>query len=403
MSHRPRLILLLASAVPFVIAAFGSVQPKAESWNLIVSGAIHGTLAPCGCTKPMSGGIRRRATLIRTIYRPGDVVVELGPIVDEPGRQSEIKVETLAQSLRIMKTQFIALQSRDLLMGDGVMDSLSRLSDAQLLKDAEIKSGDGLKLTSDIGAQSLEEAIEQAKKLVTTRVDEDVLIFVTHLERDEAHKLVAEVPHLDVLIYSSHSNPEKQAIRVGKTWLISPADEGKFVVGLKYTGGRFEAPVTYTLGPEISDDPTVARYYGQYLDRLRMEKLVEAMPKSSSDVYAGTEKCRSCHEPAYSVWKNSKHSQAWATLKADKHDADPDCVGCHTVGIQSSGGFIIEEKTPHLTNVGCESCHGSGSEHIKAPEKVKMPTVGQDSCSPCHKLEHSPNFRFSEYWHKIKH
>jgi hypothetical protein len=405
MSLRPRVGLLLLSAVPFVLALCGQVNRPAESWTLVVSGATKGYLSPCGCTKPMSGGIRRRASVIQAISTANDLVIELGPIIGEPGRQSEIKAETLAQSLRTMRTDIIALQKTDLSMGAGVLDSMSRLSGAQLMRgEAEdFRTGPGWRMASDLGDLSLDEVVLRAQQLVRSRESKEALIYITGLEKEGSTQLISKVPELDVVVYASSSNPERQTSQIGKTWLVSPADEGKFVVSLRYTGDRFEAPVIYGLGPDIHDDKTVARYYDQYLDRLRVEKLVEKMPKVSSESYAGTEKCRSCHESAYQVWSKSKHSEAWATLKADKHDADPDCVSCHTVGSQSTGGFLVEEKTPELTNVGCESCHGAGATHIHAPEQVKMPTVGKDSCLPCHKLNHSPNFRFPEYWEKIKH
>ncbi len=405
MSPRPKIALLLLSAVPFVLALLGNATKPDDSWTLVVSGATKGYLAPCGCTKPMSGGIRRRASVIQAISKESDLVVELGPMVGGPGRQSEIKAETLAQSLKTMKTDFVSLQKSDLLLGEGVLDSVSRLSGAQLMRGQadDFQSGEGWLMANDLGDLTVEQAVLRAQSLVRSRESKEALIYITGLGKDEATEFAAKVPELDVVVYSSSSNPERQAVQIGKTWLVSPADEGKFVVSLRFTGDRFEAPVVYGLGPDIHDEKTVARYYDQYLDRLRVEKLVEKMPKSSSDQYSGTDKCRSCHEPAYKVWEGSKHSQAWATLKADKHDADPDCVSCHTVGNQSSGGFIVEEKTPHLTNVGCESCHGAGAAHIEAPERVKMPTVGKDSCTPCHKLNHSPNFRYDEYWEKIKH
>lgn len=405
MSLRPRIALLLVSAAPFVLAGWGQISKPTESWTLVVSGATKGYLAPCGCTKPMSGGIRRRASVIQAISKASDLVVELGPLTGEPGRQSEIKAETLAQSLKTMRTDVVALLKSDIQLGDGVLSSVARLSGAQLLRGTpdEYESGDGWKIATDLGDLSVEGMVARAQNFVRSKESEEALIYITGLGKEAAAQFAAQVPELDVVVYASSSNPERQAVQIGKTWLVSPADEGKFVVSLRYTGDRFEAPVVYGLGPDIHDETTVARYYDQYLDRLRVEKLVEKMPKISSDDYAGTEKCRSCHESAYQVWEGSKHSNAWATLKADKHDADPDCVSCHTVGIESTGGFVAEEKTPHLTNVGCESCHGAGATHIAAPEQVKMPKVGKDSCAPCHRLDHSPNFKYPEYWDKIKH
>src|SRR5262249_26456696 len=44
---------------------------------------------------------------------------------------------------------------------------------------------------------------------------------------------------------------------------------------------------------------------------------------------------------------------------------DAECVRCHVSGLMHDSGFVSETLTPKLKHVGCESCHGPGSEHIK--------------------------------------
>jgi hypothetical protein len=102
---------------------------------------------------------------------------------------------------------------------------------------------------------------------------------------------------------------------------------------------------------------------------------VEAGPKDMP-TYVGSEKCKNCHTHAYDVWKDSAHAHAYDTLveKARRpslrqHDAE--CIICHTVGFGYVSGYENETKTAHLKHVGCESCHGPGSQHVKNWEEPR--------------------------------
>lgn len=107
--------------------------------------------------------------------------------------------------------------------------------------------------------------------------------------------------------------------------------------------------------------------------------------------YDGLKKCKSCHEAQYESWLETDHAQAMKSLEAgeeaeakekagldpDKdYTEDPDCVGCHVTGYEKDGGYEIGRSgrvNKYLRGVGCESCHGPGSEykdvHRDAAEK----------------------------------
>jgi hypothetical protein len=73
------------------------------------------------------------------------------------------------------------------------------------------------------------------------------------------------------------------------------------------------------------------------------------------------------------------------------------------VGLNTEGGFRSPAETPHLKDVGCESCHGGGAAHAQAPTAQKMPRASAAACSQCHVPEHSPNFDYARFWAKIRH
>ena len=59
-------------------------------------------------------------------------------------------------------------------------------------------------------------------------------------------------------------------------------------------------------------------------------------------------------------------------LVAAKADADPNCIGCHTVGFGTPSGYRREVGASKFTQVGCESCHGASgggwlAEHYALP------------------------------------
>ncbi len=107
--------------------------------------------------------------------------------------------------------------------------------------------------------------------------------------------------------------------------------------------------------------------------------------------YVGSAKCRACHFKDYNTWRKTKHAKVFDQLEgAERKNAD--CLKCHTTGYGKPGGFVSEDKTDGLKNVGCESCHGPGSAHLdaalKAPDEgawdMKTYKVPQNTCVNCH-------------------
>ena len=107
--------------------------------------------------------------------------------------------------------------------------------------------------------------------------------------------------------------------------------------------------------------------------------------------YVGARKCRPCHFKRYKQWRRTKHAAAWDNLP-EKDRARKSCRRCHVTGLGRAGGYVSLEKTPDLTAVNCEACHGPGSAHItsvKAEEpearfKNLINKVPGAVCTGCH-------------------
>jgi hypothetical protein len=98
-----------------------------------------------------------------------------------------------------------------------------------------------------------------------------------------------------------------------------------------------------------------------------------ASEQALKGTFIGSERCLTCHANAADVWKSSAHSHAYATLVKKGKESDPACLRCHTTGFLLTGGFrpdLEPAKRAHLTDVGCETCHGPGSLHVDGHNKL---------------------------------
>ncbi|MGD8241092.1 MAG: multiheme c-type cytochrome, partial [Armatimonadota bacterium] len=136
----------------------------------------------------------------------------------------------------------------------------------------------------------------------------------------------------------------------------------------------------------------------------------DTKPLVTSGRFVGSTVCAGCHgvaktqsrnanggpEGAFDEWLQTGHAHAFQTLKDIGQHENPACTPCHTVGYGQESGFVSEQETPHLINVGCESCHGSGAEHASDPtaNPAAVP-LSAEVCGDCHSGFHHPT---AEQW-----
>lgn len=149
--------------------------------------------------------------------------------------------------------------------------------------------------------------------------------------------------------------------------------------------------------------------------------------------YIGSSKCKKCHLAEHKSWSGNKHGKALETLMPDqaaetktKHNLDPKkdystdatCLACHTVGFGKTGGYAVHDtkdekaakEMKDLAGVGCESCHGAGSEYSKLHEEIMkskrkykveemyaagMTKIEEATCKTCHN-DKGPTFNKSK-------
>ncbi len=122
--------------------------------------------------------------------------------------------------------------------------------------------------------------------------------------------------------------------------------------------------------------------------------------QNDKNTYIGSQKCGECHSDEYQSYQaNSKMAVSFLRMKLMKkflsENEYQSCLACHTTGYGKAGGFISEEATPELKNVGCEMCHGPGSLHMERNDgKNIVKKVTTEVCENCHSKERVVAFRF---------
>jgi len=251
--------------------------------------------------------------------------------------------------------------------------------------------------------------------LAEVRDKADVTVIVGYLKLQTVNKLAMQNEDLDLIIAAEDRGIVFDPKQIKNTMVVYAAKETKHLGELRfYTDAegvveRFTARYV-ELDEVIPDDKRMAEITAgarKEIDavqtRLAEEEAAVIAGKPLNTPFTLSESCAQCHKAEYEVWKNSRHSHAFAALEEKQRMFDGNCVGCHSLGFRDRG-FVSVKATPQFANVQCESCHGPGAEHIKAPTagNYKTPPKNQ-SCLVCHDRDNSPDFDFDKYWPVIAH
>ena len=421
--------------------------------TLVVSGEELGYLEPCGCADGQLGGFPRRDSLLKQLEAKGKnlLLVANGNLIDNPGRQSELKAEIGFTALKAMGYAAFNVGEKDLLLGVERLKSLEEMSGIPFLsanlfqvEDSRSKTGgekpvfqpfvlhtiecqDRRIRVAIVGILSgqFEVQVRNASEDLRLRDpgvvlksllpqlehDSDLIILLAHADLAESKALASAFPQIDVVV-SGHERDEPLAspIRMGKTVLLNTGTKGKSLGQLDIQWHADEKIAGYDfqvlpLSERLPDSPRMVDLLALYQQMLVAENLsedLERVPPRAGGMYVESASCKGCHAEAYAIWKKSKHAHAFKTLVEKGHAADPECLRCHTIGFGFQTGFLNMTQTPALTDVGCENCHDVGGNHVKNPQKGYGQVTKAD-CLTCHTAENSPQFDYEVYLPKIRH
>ncbi|MEN6427120.1 MAG: cytochrome c family protein [Phycisphaerales bacterium] len=381
-----------------------------------------GSLRPCGCSGGQLGGLEKRPAVFNTVAASRRITIDTGVLAADDREQDLIKFRIMLESLGLLRYDMVCLTDQD----QAIAGQVGLLTGPQrtfaVLRDGVNGSGVFTKRFQDLGitvrAASFDPRLGSTELvaklfpganevstidiLILRQSDSDLLrdiidkcrgidCVICPPDADEPHLLSA--PGVKPLIVTVG----RFGRHIGRLRVAVPAAQGEFSL-------QFDAiPVT----ADLPDDPVLARLYGQYQQLVSEANLLENYPRvplPDDLAFTGSEDCRRCHEYEYDEWSMKAHADALNVLKKVGSDRDPECVICHVVGMEYEGGYTTEETTRHLKDVGCEACHGPGSEHAQT-DGVKLTRPPQRNCLDCHTPEKSTGYagHEDEYLQKIIH
>ena len=446
---------------------------------LVLSGLLNGYIEPCGCAgmDRMKGWLSRRHTLFAELAEKNwpVVAVDTGLITNGFGIQEELKFDMAVNAFRLMGYDAIGLSNNELRFPADVLLTYTvpaNTHERSLFVSANVGvygftdlytlpfktiEVNGLRfcVTSvvfpdpSIDRDDNIKVEDPAKRLgiVLPRIEKeecDHNILIIHGTEDQAMELAEQFPQFDIILSgdSPAEPPAEPKITSKGQYLIEVGEKGKFLIVLGFypdsTAPRYQRLALDSRFKRSEDIHSLMIGYQGILKEIITTRgykglglgLIDAPEAAVQGGYVGSRKCQSCHEESYRTWTQNRHSRAWDSLStvpptADSadppRDFDPECISCHVVGWQHrenfpyKGGFVDIEKTPHLANVGCESCHGPGSAHMAAEvgddeqlqenlrAAMRLGDRAEKLCQSCHDENNSPNFEFEKYYEIIEH
>jgi hypothetical protein len=333
------------------------------------------------------------ATQLRAIKQTSPVPILSANLLDKVGRQP------IFDSYRIVQRGVYRIAVI------GVLDP----------RGVDQKLGEGL-MVGDMGS-----AIERC--LGELRGKTDLIVLLAFTDEATLAQLAQQFYECQIILGGKVTQPAQDLVKANRSLIYFVTNESR-ALGILHLQLSKGTPLQVAgneirlLHDKIPQDASFRELMQSYRAEVRQTRLAVDDPNNfSADMVpgvrtvatnVGSDKCLACHETAASVWAKSTHAHAFATLIARKADADPKCIGCHTIGFGDASGYRREFGAARLVDVGCESCHGPGSLHVReragdASVNFTFRPLDAGDCQKCHHGEFSRPFHWDEFWSLVKH
>ena len=397
--------------------------------TVFFTGNINGSLKPCGCSGGQLGGLDRRPAVFNSVPQQKRLLIDTGSIVETDNDQDLIKFTVIMQAFNMLNYDVVNLTKKDFeiaqnvgMLGDSEVNFISAFGAeeefAQMYQNEFLFNGEHIivsVVTLDLDSTPIEfirEAFPQETEkksvniLIIDKNDDSIISSIS--EMDIVDCLICP-PEYDEPIIISDPDEKLLAFSVGKY--------GRHICMLQINTAPNENSLNLSfsyipVSEDLEQDTDLINLYKSYQQIVKERNLLETskpdFPLPDGLRYIGSKSCESanCHEDPYIhqyeyvIWSDNpktsgeQHSHAYETLVEVGSQYDPECIVCHVVGYNYESGFISEEKTPQLKNVGCEYCHGPGSKHYENPYEYHMTPIPDriELCKKCHTPEHDGDF-----------
>jgi hypothetical protein len=390
--------------------------------SIFLTGQDLGALKPCGCSGGQLGGLERRAALWQGVNPANRLIVNTGRIVPSESEQNLIKYPILLQAYQMLGYDLVNLTTQDLEIGTlaGAVEIVEALGMQPIATQGEAYGIDAhFSRVFTVDQQAIQVNVIAVDALQFEHLDTletpSVTLFILNDANERLlENVMAQADAQDCVVYPEAMDTPKCLKASGPgPMVVSIGQRGRYVCQLKITLSteteRPELAFSFlAVSEDLAGNQAIKSLYKSYQQIVATSQLQETylrVPLSQgSPTFQGSASCRACHAEAYRIWSAHQHAHAFDTLVQAGSQRDPECTICHVVGMEYDAGYLTQADTPHLQDVGCEVCHGPGSEHNRSLGKIRTQDP-QMTCLDCHTPEHSGGYagHEQEFLEKIKH
>ena len=409
-----------------------------------------GRLEPCGCFTGQYGGLTRLKTVLDTEAPENAIRVDVGDAVGGSEDYEVIEYGYVLRAFAAMKFDALNAGGREARLTADQLWNLRRSSPVPILSAnlLDKKTGkpifDGYRIVrrggcrialvgvldpralrepagDGVAVADMENALDRC--LAELRGQADVILLLAFADEAALSGLARQYYECQVILGGNVSQPAQELHRENRSVIYFVTNESRAlgILKIRWVPGSPVRTVDNEirlLHDKIPQDESFRRLMQEYRGEIRRTRLAIDDPSRGSEdsvpgvrtaaAYVGNEQCLRCHKTAAGTWVHSAHARAFETLQQHDADADPRCIGCHTVGFGTRTGYRRDLGASKLAEVGCESCHGPGSLHVAqqtGDDSVHFtfrPLEAGD-CRKCHYGEFSRPFDWNEFWTPIRH
>ncbi len=397
---------------------------------------LEAVLEPCGCTRDSLGGLDRLARLLSDLRAEPDplLVVGAGDLLyardtppssgEEEARlvQESIKADAVGALLERLKVDIVAPGPVDLSRAREPLRALAASRRVRLLGSTQQAALEGIndEVVRSVGNQRvrmLDLAGRDPSDVDAGQPTIQTLCFAYG-------NGPVDTRGCSVLIRSGRGLRQSEVVQRAGVLELTAAAHGRELLILElWPQRRVGAPLELVdarprevsgnlarveirpLNAQVPPEPDVRRFMDQVFARINGAQRADddgqrpaKTAPAAGPTYVGARTCAACHTAAYYWWASTPHARAYQTLEKRGRELDLDCIGCHVTGFERPGGARIG-NLQELLGVGCESCHGPGSEHAEHPRAADRGLTRDPEealCLSCHDPAHSEDFHHAE-------
>ncbi len=402
---------------------------------LVLTGDQHGYLEPCGCSERQSGGLARRADLMRQLVEERKwptVALDNGGLLNDQRvtyKQSQIKFAAIRNGLNQIGYKGMNLGGEELMLGADALYTASindqanegfdlpfmgsnvtiygskelgtpletrilqvgtlKIGVAAIVGDSTKKKLDQSGITNDPSLLKIDDPNTVLPAMLEKlKADKpDLLVLLSHADMDESRAFATAYPDFNIVV-TAHSveDPKQEAEYVGKTLFVKVGKKGKHaaVVGLfPNTDQPLKLAMIELEMDHFENAPAMADLMREYQANLKTA-WPELMAEKIADPghqFVGAQDCGTCHTFAYKVWGESKHAHAFESLEKGRPAAgDPKGEPKY------DGDWITRVFDPE-----CLCCHTTGWDPQSAQryesgfqDMQSTPHLAGQQCENCH-------------------